>query len=111
MYLLLANAFFQYATQTTRFIWSSYAQSQTPAGIVCINATFGLSILCGMTAGIWQGCAEGGVRDAARPQHASPFRPGTAPRLNHPGPRLTRALPSHRTGAQGVPWSLPADAA
>jgi hypothetical protein len=63
--LLIANAFFQYATQTCRFVWNSYAASQTPVGAAMINSTFALSILCGMSSGIWQGCAEGKIRKAS----------------------------------------------
>lgn len=60
--LAMANAIFQYATQATRIVWPSYADSQTPAGLICINATFGLSIICGMSSGMFQGCCEDGVR-------------------------------------------------
>lgn len=62
--LLCGNAFFQYATQATRFIWSSYDDSQSMPGVLWINLTFVLSIMCGISSGIWQGCAEGAVRKA-----------------------------------------------
>ena len=58
------NAFFQYATQACRFAWSSYEESQVMPGVLWINVTFVLSILCGVSSGIWQGCAEGAVRKA-----------------------------------------------
>lgn len=62
--LLIGNAFFQYATQAARVLWPSYADSQTMPGVLWINLTFVLSILCGISSGILQGCCEGGVRNA-----------------------------------------------
>ena len=62
--LLIGNAFFQYATQAARFVWPSYADSQKMPGVLWINLTFVLSILCGISSGILQGCCEGGVRKA-----------------------------------------------
>ena len=60
--LLNLNAAMQYATQATRFVWSSYDASQTMPGVLWINLTFVLSILCGIGSGIAQGKFEEGVR-------------------------------------------------
>lgn len=62
--LLNANAVFQYATQATRFAWSSFDASQAMPGVLWINLTFVSAIGCGIASGIAQGCVEGGVRKA-----------------------------------------------
>lgn len=60
--LLQLNIIFQYVTQACRVVWPSYDESQTVAGAVCINVTFGLAIMLGVTSGIMQGIAEGRLR-------------------------------------------------
>ncbi len=69
--LLVGNAFFQYATQTCRLLWPSYADSQTLLGALFINVTFVSSILCGIASGSYQGKCEEGVRK----EHPDRFPP------------------------------------
>ena len=64
VWMLVGNAGFQYATQITRIVWPTYDESQTLAGAISINITFGLSALLGIGSGIYQGVCEGGVRKA-----------------------------------------------
>jgi len=60
--LLVANLFFQYATQATRVVFPSYADSQSILGAIFINFTFVTSIICGIASGNMQTACEGQVR-------------------------------------------------
>jgi len=69
---LCLSVFFHFATQITRFVWTSYEASNTMPGTVPVNVTFGLSIVFALTAGILQGGQEGHVMKS----HPDQYPPG-----------------------------------
>jgi hypothetical protein len=55
---LCLSVFFHFATQVTRIVWSDYITSNDMPGIIPVNATFLLSIIFAVAAGVLQGHQE-----------------------------------------------------
>jgi hypothetical protein len=69
--LLFGDFGFHYLSQITRMIWPSAAEASQTHAAIAINATFGLSILCGLSAAVVQGAQQGKLHR----QHPERFPP------------------------------------